>query len=262
MEKFSLKWNDFQLNVSKSFQRLRHEKEYSDVTLIGDDYQPVLAHKVVLSSSSEYFKNVLYGTRNHSNPVICMEGLNKGDLTNILDYIYNGELQINQEDLDTFLKIAGRLKLEGLTGQETYQRGNCSTNLIAPKIEFPKTSILVQESKNELRKKEREKNRGKKRIRNRKEKGKENEKIIIQPGDTKELNEMLEQQFSLDTLEGMYICKLCSKRSEKIHIMREHVEVHVDGFQFPCNICKKSYRSRPSLRNHCNIKHKVSPLNL
>ena len=59
METTSLKWKDFQSNVTKSFQRLRQEKDYSDVTLIGDDYQPLWAHKVVLSSSSEYFKNVL-----------------------------------------------------------------------------------------------------------------------------------------------------------------------------------------------------------
>ena len=54
MEKTSLKWNDFHPNVTKSLQRLRHEKDYSGVTLIGDDYQPLFwAHKVVLSSSSE-----------------------------------------------------------------------------------------------------------------------------------------------------------------------------------------------------------------
>ena len=116
MEKFTLKWNDFQPNVTKSFQRLRNEKDYSDVTLIGDDYQPLLAHKVVLSSSSEYFKNVLYSSRNHSSPVLCMEGVKKDDLTNVLDYIYNGELQIFQDDLDRFLLIAERLKLDGLTG--------------------------------------------------------------------------------------------------------------------------------------------------
>ena len=88
METTSLKWKDFQSNVTKSFQRLRQEKDYSDVTLIGDDYQPLWAHKVVLSSSSEYFKNVLYNSRNYSNPVLCLEGLKKGDLTNVLDYIY------------------------------------------------------------------------------------------------------------------------------------------------------------------------------
>ena len=88
MEKTSLKWNDFQSNASKSFQLLRQEKDYFDVTLMGDDYQPLWAHKVVLSSSSEYFKNVLYNSRKYSNPVLCIEGLNERDLSNVLDYIY------------------------------------------------------------------------------------------------------------------------------------------------------------------------------
>ena len=88
METTSLKWKDFQSNVTKSFQKLRQEKDYSDVTLIGDDYQPLWAHKVVLSSSSEYFKNVLYSSRNYSNPVLCMEGLNKGDLKNVLSRLH------------------------------------------------------------------------------------------------------------------------------------------------------------------------------
>ena len=88
METFSLKWNDFQPNVTKSFKRLRHEEHYSDVTLIGDDYQPLRAHKVVLSSCSEYFKNVLYNSRKFPNPVLCMEGLTIGDLTNVLDYMF------------------------------------------------------------------------------------------------------------------------------------------------------------------------------
>merc|ERR1712037_447488 len=35
---------------------------------------------------------------------------------NVLDYIYKGEAQIRQEELDRFLGIAQRLKLEGLIG--------------------------------------------------------------------------------------------------------------------------------------------------
>ena len=56
MEKFSLKWNDFLANVQKSFQNLRQEEDFFDVTLVGDDFKHVTAHKLVLSSSSEYFK--------------------------------------------------------------------------------------------------------------------------------------------------------------------------------------------------------------
>ena len=118
MDKFSLKWNDFPTNVVQSFQQLRHEEDFSDVTLVGDDFKPISAHKVVLSSCSEYFKNVLHNSQKHSHPVLCLEGLGNTDLTNILDYIYNGEVNIYQEDLDRFLTISQRLKLEGLIGQE------------------------------------------------------------------------------------------------------------------------------------------------
>ena len=36
-EIFSLKWNDFHSNVSKSFKTLRNEEYLQDVTLVGDD---------------------------------------------------------------------------------------------------------------------------------------------------------------------------------------------------------------------------------
>ena len=57
-EKFSLKWNDFDLNVSKSFDKLRNEEYLHDVTLVGDDHTQISAHKLVLSACSEYFKEV------------------------------------------------------------------------------------------------------------------------------------------------------------------------------------------------------------
>ena len=58
MDKFSLKWNDFSSNVHKSFINLRKEEDFFDITLVGDDFKQVTAHKLVLSASSEYFKNI------------------------------------------------------------------------------------------------------------------------------------------------------------------------------------------------------------
>ena len=112
-EKFCLKWNDFQTNVSNTFRKLRTSEHFHDVTLVSDDQQQVSAHKVILSSSSEYFRNVLISTK-HSHPMLCLSGVNKADLMNILEFIYNGEIQIIQDNLDHFLDIAQRFKLEGL----------------------------------------------------------------------------------------------------------------------------------------------------
>merc|ERR1712243_33296 len=116
-EKFCLKWNDFQENTLKTFSNLRNEEEFFDVTLVSEDQKQMMAHKVVLSSSSQYFKNILK-TNKHSHPMLCMTGLTSMDLKNVLDYIYEGEVQIFQNNIDKFLDIAQKLKIEGLLSSE------------------------------------------------------------------------------------------------------------------------------------------------
>ena len=96
-EKFCLKWNDFDSNVSKSFGLLRNEGYLHDVTLVGDDNKQVSAHKLVLSASSEYFKNIFKNNNKHAHPLICLDGIVSEDLGNIMDYIYNGEVKICQD---------------------------------------------------------------------------------------------------------------------------------------------------------------------
>ena len=115
MEKFSVKWKNFQSNLTKSFQRLRHDGDHTDVTLMGDDYQPLQAHKVVLSASSEFFKGILKKA-DHAKPMIYLSGVKSTELYSILDYIYEGEVQLYQEDLDKFLDVAQKLKINGLLG--------------------------------------------------------------------------------------------------------------------------------------------------
>ena len=57
MEKYNLKWKDFQTNVVKSLSEFRNQ--FADVTLSSDDGKLFKSHKLVLSSSSDYFKEVL-----------------------------------------------------------------------------------------------------------------------------------------------------------------------------------------------------------
>ena len=74
MEKFSLKWDAFQSNVSKSFQKLRNEKDFFDVTLVGEDGTHVLAHKLLLASSSEYLKNIfIYSKQDVLSTISCSD---------------------------------------------------------------------------------------------------------------------------------------------------------------------------------------------
>ena len=84
MEKFALRWNDFEANASKSFRNLRKEEHFFDVTLVSDDEQIVSAHKLVLSASSQFFKNLLKKST-HSNPLVYLPGVMSVHLNYIID---------------------------------------------------------------------------------------------------------------------------------------------------------------------------------
>ena len=49
-------------------------------------------------------------------------------------------------------------------------------------------------------------------------------------------------------------CLTCGKISSKRSHMREHIEIHFEGLNFPCHICDKPFTSRASLRNHHTMK--------
>ena len=116
-EKFSLKWNDFQSNVSNSFVQLRNETKLLDVTLEGNDHQQVSAHKLVLSACSDVFTEI-FNHNTSSNLVLYLESVDSKEIKLMLDYIYQGEVQIFQEFLDRFLQIAEKFRLNGLLTED------------------------------------------------------------------------------------------------------------------------------------------------
>ena len=118
-EKFSLKWKDFQTNVVKKFSNLRFKEDYYDVTLVSADQEKFQAHRLVLSACSPYFDNILKSDKGTFNQLmLCLDNVTSTDVNNILDYIYNGEVQILENELNQFLAIADRFQLEGLTGMK------------------------------------------------------------------------------------------------------------------------------------------------
>ena len=116
-EKFCLKRNDFQENINTAFVALRKDVEFTDVTLACEDGNQVEAHKVVLAASSPFFHNILKRNK-HVHSLIYMRGLKFEDLLAIVDFLYYGEANNYQENLDTFLTIAEEFDLKGLNGGE------------------------------------------------------------------------------------------------------------------------------------------------
>ena len=107
-EKFCLRWNDFETNISSAFHDLKEEKDFSDVTLVCADQQ-VEAHRVILAASSPFFKKVLRKVQ-HSHPLIYMKGIKISELEAVLSFVYHGEVNMAEADLNSFLAVAEELK--------------------------------------------------------------------------------------------------------------------------------------------------------
>ena len=189
-----------------------------------------------MSSCSEYFRNILV-KHVHSHPLICLDGVSSEDIKNVLDFIYTGELQIFQEDLDKFLYIAEKLKLDGLVGIQDLA---CKSM----KDETPKFEEDILD-KNVI-----------------------SEKIKVEPNI--EGNEgVIAISFSsaefpnIEELDSKIIknsqkiknigtqCFICGRIFKKADHAKEHVEVsHIEGLKFPCNICNKVLKNRRAIRSH------------
>jgi len=112
-EKFCLRWNDFETNISVAFRELREEKDFFDVTLACDDSQ-IQAHKVILSACSPFFRNVLRKNP-HQHPLLYLKGVKYKELLSVLNFMYMGEVNVAQEELNSFLAVAEDLRVKGLT---------------------------------------------------------------------------------------------------------------------------------------------------
>ena len=112
-EKFCVKWNNFQDSISSSFRLLRRNEDFADVTLACEDGKTLKAHRIILSSSSSFFQNILM-QKQHPHPLVFMRGLKSEELEALLDFCYFGEASILQKDLDSFMALAEELQIMGL----------------------------------------------------------------------------------------------------------------------------------------------------
>ncbi|XP_011640244.1 protein abrupt-like isoform X2 [Pogonomyrmex barbatus] len=115
-KEFSLKWNNFSNNLTFGFLSHLSENNLVDVTLAVEG-QLLAAHKLVLSVCSPYFKNI-FKENPCQHPVIILKDVKHAEIISLLKFMYQGEVNVKQEDLPTFLKVAQMLQIKGLEGGE------------------------------------------------------------------------------------------------------------------------------------------------
>ena len=178
-----------------------------------------------------------------------MRGLKASQLTAVVDFIYHGEVNIHQEDLEGFLLLAEELELKGLTGgtddtgmenQQTQKELPINKN--ERKLKNENYTISNQEIGNTL---------------NTRTQIVDSYRHTLMSTDmtpkpkvhiANEILQMRETMF--EKLEGLWTCKVCNFSSKQSTHLREHVEKHIEGAEYPCDQCGKVMRSSKSLRCH------------
>ncbi|XP_042220470.1 protein bric-a-brac 1-like isoform X5 [Homarus americanus] len=111
---YSLRWNDYTVKIVTAFQSLRDEEDFVDVTVACDGHS-YSAHKMVLSACSPYFRALLRANP-CQHPIVILKDVGHVELERLLEFMYNGEVSIAQDQLAAFLKTAENLKIRGLAG--------------------------------------------------------------------------------------------------------------------------------------------------
>ena len=244
-EKLCLKWNDFQENLNSAFGVLRNDEEFSDVTLACEDGTQIEAHKVILASASPFFMNILKKNK-HPHPLIYMRGIKADTLVAIVDFLYFGETNVGQENLDGFLALAEELRLKGLSGSAEI---NDAKYLYEKPLQGKQYTESVQNVKTPMDVHH-----------TLKEEAFSSEMpIALVSEDLNQLNEQVKSMmdFSGNMLakgnktERGRLCKVCGKEglyaNIKTHIEANHITSNIS---FSCDICGKISRSRNGLRLH------------
>ena len=259
-EKFCLKWDDFQGNVTGSFKDLK--EDFCDVTLASEGNQKIEAHRVILAAASPLLRDMLRNTK-QSHPILYMRKVQAKDLLNIVTFMYRGEVDIFQEDLNDFLSLAEELELKGLAGSDPPPEEEKHIEVKTKQINKHTTPYiatpLLQDNKQTLTDifKEFEE------VSSDSYKSKITAVVPIDQTEkystsgTENLTERIDSL--IEKRNGIWTCKVCGKtpaRNVPSEISR-HAETHIEGLSYTCRQCGTVAKTSTVMASHVSRQHRA-----
>ena len=101
----TLEWKAFEPTINNAFQNLYTDESLTDVTLASEGNKQVLAHKVVISSCSSFFKNII-GMNKNSHPLIYLQGVSYDDIVLLKRFMYLGKASVAEENVNRFVTLS------------------------------------------------------------------------------------------------------------------------------------------------------------
>ncbi|XP_052740007.1 protein tramtrack, beta isoform isoform X15 [Bicyclus anynana] len=145
-EQFSLCWNNFHANMSAGFHGLLSRGDLVDVTLAAEG-RLLQAHKLVLSVCSPYFQE-MFKMNPTQHPIVFLKDVSHSALRDLLQFMYQGEVNVKQEELASFISTAEQLQVKGLTGNQNEESSTPSkpkpTSRPGPRSSQQRQSVMTK----------------------------------------------------------------------------------------------------------------------
>ena len=240
-EKFNLNWNDFGSSTVNTFKDLLTDEDFTDVTLACDDDKQIKAHKAILSASSPFFKRILK-MNPHQHPLVYLKGINQQSLQAIIHFIYLGETEVEQEDLDVFMAAAKELEIGGLTENNTEHLSKSMYNVENKNRQGEVFSL------------------GKKFLAQ--EVSAESFEMDVQTGQASfddfglvSTDSNIQENYSsaIDNrrnIAGKYPCDSCEYKATDYWNLKSHIKAMHEGIKFDCDSCEKKFSNKSNLIRH------------
>ena len=237
-EKFNLLWNGYKENSLLCFKKAHSQLEFSDVTLVSDDDKQIKSHKFILSSCSPVFRKILVNNP-HQHPLIYLDNVKHEELRSIIDFIYLGEAEVAQDDLENFMKVAARFQMKGLALNEMTNPKETIEEASKPQVD--NSCVEYNNLENAV------------------------ESLYAENSNIKEELEYPSESTSIGTFVNLqstnlesspnFECDKCSYQTSDKRNFSRHIRTVHSSFMLSCNHCDFQTKRSDKLRYHKQNKH-------
>ena len=213
-EEYNLKLDSYPDHVKGLLKEIITDPVFKDVTLVFDDLQILKANRNVLGVCSPVMKKILQIDPSKS-PLLYLKGLKITDIEAMIDFVLFGEVKVQQDHMDDFLKSAQNLEI-----RELCKRGLEKTEPVEVEVKADEnidadTDTLSPDA---------------------------NPEIKLEP--------IWTPDYSCKLCDNDYTGSKYGKNALKIHNQREHIKI-----RYPCNRCDFQARGTSDLNKHIRAIH-------
>jgi len=239
---FTLRWDEFESNAGSSFKSLLSDTTFTDVTLVSDDMKLIQAHKIILRSASEFFRTILY-KQPTQHPILFLKGIQHSNLLALVNFIYLGETEVAQDDLNNFMEAATTLQVQGLLPKPNKDEGYKDFNHKLPN-HAPLYPGLVDQTKAVVDTGNFDLNIMEETVQQ------ELQPIFYQPPE-----HQLKLQHFDKFQDDNFRCDKCEYSTKYLNNLKIHKTSVHEGIRFECDVCSRTFTTKSNLQTHQYSKH-------